>query len=416
MQIKKSYVSTIMSFIHVLFLFGPLYPLAGELSGLKREGIIRISIMGLAVIIPIVLSYYMLRLIKYLWIYYVLTFLFTVMLAVAGFNYGNFFKYGNAIVGFLNFGVCLIIFIVRSYSKIMHNEMKADYIAVHDKDEPFMLQPWEIDTFLSEPSAIHWGWMTVLYVLSLVLKLHYTMYIVFFVVLLDVFVCFVSNYVDKFFEYLKMNHRVANMPIASMKKIHKYTLAAGLILLCVFVLPAVIYHKEPLENVVLKRADVNLEYQYDNSDYMPEVPMMDTEMLELMKQGSKKEMPLWVKHILDLLLAAILIVCVCTFAIVIIRRIMNMAKAFQLEDEDEVINLDEVEEKQERLTGGRRIREYLSEKARIRRQYRKAIRKGTKGKPNRANTPSELEQEADFLSDPANYGLHEKYEKARYNK
>lgn len=419
MTYKKNWIPTLLTFLHVTFLFAPLYILVGSMAKLKGGDLVRFSIMGAFVIVPVVISYIILRKVKYLSVSVFLTIVLTGAGFAFGFWYGDFFHYGNVIMGAMNGMICLIIFLFRTYSKLTHNEMKEEFYAVHDKEELFLLEPWEIESFLSKPSVVHWAWFTILYVFALAGKAHYALYEIFILFVIDVFICFICAYSDHFFEYLKQNHRVANMPVSSMRNVHRQILLVGLMMIFLFVLPAVVYHKEPLEHVTFpEKAAITFDVPQQEADYEKGQTEPDTELALILAEYSQHEAPKWIRYMLDGILFLIAIATGFAMVYGVIHAIRGMARTFQLEDEDEVINLDEAEETRVAIRKRNRLQERFSEKAKIRREYRRAIIKGTKGTPKQSATPTELELEleAHFEEKIENQGLHEKYEKVRYGK
>lgn len=417
MTYKKSRIPTLLTFLHVAFLFAPLYILVGSMVKLEGRALARFSIMGAFVVFPVAISYVILRRVKRLFVSVLLTVILTGIAIALGFWYGDFFNYGNVIMGVMNGSISLIIYLFRTYSKIAHNEMKEEFYAVHDLEEPFLLEPWEIESFLSKPSLVHWAWLTILYVFALAVKAHYAIYEIFILLVIDVFICFVCAYSDHFFTYLKLNRWVANMPISSMRNAHRQILLVGLVVIGLFLLPAVIYHKEPLEDWKWKKPQaVPLDVPGREVDYDMMHMEMDTELPLLMAEAEANPYFEWVPYLLEGFMVVIAVASGIALIYGLIMVLRRMSKTFQLEDEDEVIDLDEVEDSEKKIRKPAGIQEHFSERAKIRRRYRKAIRKGTSGTPRETATPMELEMEANMTDREVYQELHEEYEKARYGK
>lgn len=417
MTYKRNWASVVLAFIHATFLFIPLYVLVGSMMKLQGTNLLRFSLMGIGVIVPVAVSYLMLRKVKHLFMYVVLAALCTIFFLAIGAIYGDYFHYGNIVTGVLSGGISFIVFLIRGYAKIEHNQLKEEFYAVHDEKEPFLLEPWEMETFLSTPSVVHWGWFGILYVLALLCKYHYVLYEVFILFVIDIFICFACIYSDAFFEYLKMNHRVASMPLSSMRKVHRQIFVIGMFLIVLFILPAVIYHKEPLENVSLKnRSPIEIDMVSQQANYEMVHVEQSTELDLLLADYDVKPTPKWVKYLLNGILALIGTSVAVGVVLAIVQKIGAVAKSYQLEDEDEVINLDYVGEERQYIKGKNFMKDRLSEKAKIRRRYRKVIRSRTQGKPKKSSTPTELELEARMAESLEYEGLHEEYEKVRYGK
>ena len=79
-------------------------------------------------------------------------------------------------------------------------------------------------------------------------------------------------------------------------------------------------------------------------------------------------------------------------------------------DDDEIIKRPGGIRKRVRASGP------LTERERIRREYKKRIKESTEDQPNVSNTPAQLEEAAGLADDPDMRELHVKYEDARYSK
>lgn len=416
MTYKKGFFQTVMAFIHVSFLFAPLYVFAGCMGGLEGKDLVHISLFGIFTIVPVIISYIMLRYVKNLFLYIAIAFGLTVMFSKFAYNYSQISFNLSGLMSVLTFVICAAIFVIRNHSKVAHNQLKADFMAVHENEE-FMLEPWEVETFLSKPSPFHWIWFGFLYGISIIQKYHPVLEVLFFILVADVIIIFVTRYQESFFGYLKMNNRVASLPVTSMRKVHGQIFVVGLILLGLFMMPAIIYHQEPLEHVKPpKHALIQIHDEPQGDPDQPMVHEKETEILEMLNEDDKIVAPEWVRN---LLIGFVCLVAIAGIAFVVmsfIRSIMDMARDYGIEDEDEVIYLKDESGDDAKRSKRSTLGEILSERAKIRRQYRRAIRKGTKGEPKRSATPAELEAEADFMSKAENEGLHEKYEKARYDR
>ena len=79
-------------------------------------------------------------------------------------------------------------------------------------------------------------------------------------------------------------------------------------------------------------------------------------------------------------------------------------------DDDEIIKRPGGIRKRVRASGP------LTERERIRREYKRRIKESTEDQPNVSNTPTQLEEAAGLADDPEMRELHVKYEDARYSK
>lgn len=99
----------------------------------------------------------------------------------------------------------------------------------------------------------------------------------------------------------------------------------------------------------------------------------------------------------------------------IFHWLKKMAGYYASQEGDQVISLREKEREQQ--DEARRLRKekremFFGEETRIRRRYRRLIRRNLKIKPRGSETPEELEKMARLSDDE----LHGAYEKARYDR
>ena len=181
-----------------------------------------------------------------------------------------------------------------------------------------------------------------------------------------------------------------------------------------FVLPSVLYHREPL---------TELKFELPGVPVMPETEEMEPmdgeeekNPLAALMQEEMKEPPAWIRMLSEaftwMFSAAVLIFCI----ILIYRLCRHAMRSFAAGEEDRVIFTEDEEEEQAQpvLRKKRHFWQRTDEKWKIRRQYKRAIRKNMPGTPEGWETPRELEEKANAQSEAVSKELHELYEKARY--
>lgn len=229
-------------------------------------------------------------------------------------------------------------------------------------------------------------------------------------------VLFLHRYVDKTEEYLSLNKRTCSLPSARIYGIGTGMLAMLLLLFLLTILPALFttshrnYHD-------LRKWLTTLE-----SDYVEPVPEDNTAgqgeedfMKALMAEyGEPKPAPYWLELLSDLIQAAVLIL----FAVLLLKKIRDTFRDFRgINDE----NGDIVEELERPVEDVKKIsvpgtRRGLSERERIRRNYRKTIRRHRKERPAVHESPAEIEARAGIADSEAGRELHRTYESARYGR
>jgi hypothetical protein len=242
---------------------------------------------------------------------------------------------------------------------------------------------------------------------------------VFYLALLDLFVCFAFRYIRQFMVFLQDNHTSANLPVRTIRRVHRILLAVGAVLLVLFVTPAVLYNREPLSEVSLKLSQLPSGDDGGNAEFMPTAPMEEDSFLpELMDSGEVHEPPEWLIKLMDVLLVVIFAALAIGVILAIVQAIRYAMKNFAVCDEDEIIFLEDETSDAAETAGSSKPRGdgIFSINRQIRRRYKKTIRKATSGIPDHWATPSELEAHAGLADSDGMPVLHEVYEKARYSR
>lgn len=128
-----------------------------------------------------------------------------------------------------------------------------------------------------------------------------------------------------------------------------------------------------------------------------------------------KEPPVWMKY----LEKGLAVLGLCMAALLGIHGFRRMSRLFRDtfdENGDVVENLQEEREEVQKMKSLRTGRKNLTETERIRRQYRRMIRKYRKDPPGQHETPYEMETYAGIADTEEGKRLHEIYEQVRYHR
>ncbi len=104
-------------------------------------------------------------------------------------------------------------------------------------------------------------------------------------------------------------------------------------------------------------------------------------------------------------------------ALALIKKVLAVFQDFRItndENGDIVEELHDTEDEVKIAAPARRHR--LSERERIRREYRRVIRRHRKEQPADHESPAEIEQEAGIAQTEEGMALHARYETARYGR
>lgn len=421
---KKNFIQVILSWIHALFLLYGFFPLFASMAQLEGTAKLSYCLMGLLLLIPIVLSWVFLRVLKQLPLYVLCSALATAGMGFVGYYLGGVFLYGDIITAGLFLIISIVLFVNRGLSRIRYGDLKRDYQAVYGLDAVFPLRLWDVPTLFSKPAPVHWAWFVIQYILGIVVRQSFYWHFIFYMLVVDVLCVFAFCYIERLNEFVAVNSRIANFPGRTIKKVHNFIFAIATLLLALFMVPAILYQFEPLtlikerESVLSETVQTPSEHDYSalvTGD--PMVPPIITEMNDQIPEWP------WVGYLVKVSLFLMLAILVVVSIIGIIRFIRRASMHFAEEEEDEVIFLgDESADTKSRLRRNRQKEERGSINMQVRKKYKKLIRKNTKGTPSKYSSPFELETTAGLRahngtpSEEKTTVYHEIYEKARYSK
>jgi hypothetical protein len=313
----------------------------------------------------------------------------------------------------------MIIILTHASARAKHGEIKADFLATHDDDVPFRMELWEVPTLLTAPSPWCMLWFAAQYVVGLIAKQPLYWRTVFYLALLDLFVCFAFHYIRQFTVFLQDNHTSANLPVRTIRRVHLILLAVGTLLLVLFITPSVLFDREPLSELTLKVSHLPTSDDGGMAEFFPTAATEENPFMEgLIDTGESHEPPEWLTKLMNILLVVVLAGFVIAVIAAIVQAIRFAMRNFAVCDEDEVIFLEDETSDAAETTGPTKTRDdgFFSVNRQIRRRYKKTIQKATSGIPDHWATPSELEAHAGLADSDGISVLHEVYEKARYSR
>ena len=203
MKYSKHYVLSIISWIHSVLLFSVIYPFVGSIMKLTGENWIKFSLISVLLFIPVIISWILVRAIKWFLVYILISVLLGISCGYLGYVYGDIFSISNYVGGVLTAILSLIISFIHGGAKLSYCELKQDYIARHGSTKDFALEPWETTNILTEPSHIHWIWFILLYVIGILINYTVFLKFLFWIVLIDVFLCFFYKYLNGFHQFIR---------------------------------------------------------------------------------------------------------------------------------------------------------------------------------------------------------------------
>ena len=216
--------------------------------------------------------------------------------------------------------------------------------------------------------------------------------------------------------YLQSAGHLRNVPVRRIRRVGSIMLVFLLLIMFVFILPSFFtgglrrYADIRDWKVEYSAGDEEIAMFQDNCDIGESLLPEDL----VLGDGEIREPSPW--------LNAIMYICFAVFMIfflrVLYRAFRQYLSDFQgVRENDDIITPieDEEEEEEHRIRPLRRFFEPDTEKMRVRRKYRRTIRRYRKEKPMPYEMPSDIEEKAGIAGTPEGERLHTLYEEARYS-
>lgn len=226
-------------------------------------------------------------------------------------------------------------------------------------------------------------------------------------------VTFLYHYICETEHYLSLNKRTCNLPSKRIYGIGNGMLAFFLLLFLLILLPALFTisgrHYRDLRKW---NAPIDIDFTELPSERM-EGGGGEDPMMELMASMEPKPTPKWVIGLSYLMEAAVFLFII----FVLVKSILSTFRAFRASKDDNGDIVEELEDTEEVRKITLPVRRHkLSERERIRKEYRKTIRHYRKDRPAACESPIEIETNAGIVDREEIQELHKKYETARYGR
>lgn len=386
-----------LAWIHTLLLFSGFYLLAAAVCGCsEQQGFLYLA-KALWLLVPVSVSWFGVRQIRHFLAYFLGAVLVTVFAGVLSRD-------------ILTMVCSVFIFLIRCYPRISRGKRRQEeYGNVEEK------QFWEIPTILDQPKIQHWLIFIFLYLLIIFIRGAYLLNVLFALLLLEIFICYAFYSILRLKQFVLSRRRIANLPIKTMQRMQRAILVITTCLLVLFVLPSLIYGKEPLVALTRLKMAMNIEISLPETGQNMDIPQENNmqEILDAIAQEETFQIPEWVEDLLEIIFYGLLAAAAIVAAVLLYQAFRNMMKSFEAgKEEDEVILLDE---DASRGIGLRRRSFQKREDSpdwRIRKAYKRTIRTLFGVRPDGWESPSELEERAGLQGTDR---YHEIYEKARYS-
>ena len=428
---------TITGWLHTLFLFSCLFPLVTVPIGLSDKDAAGFTASCVLLLLPVIVSWYTALKLSSLALYLLCSVVATLLFGAAGRIVGN--VSGAGIWGGIFYlALSLIIFLIRAGTRIQKGRLKKEFqemplsaIAQMSEDDLVVTCPLDV------PHPTHWLFFAACYLAGALLKISLCWHMAFYLCLGDIFLYVLYHFSDSFYRFLQEHSRSANLPVRTMTRIVRIIFSIAVVVLFLFALPSIFYGNEPLSTWTPKEhtpAPVAIE---------PPAPVAETtvteeSMLAAFDTGEPWTPPRWLTFLANAFLYLICIGIGLGILWYIYSACRRAGDFFASGTEDEIAFIEKVfsdESISLRKKRGQMAGEG-SENVKIRRLYKKTIRRvsakrprtataegrtalqpasaARRMQPDRTHTPAELEESAGLMPGEARELLHRYYEKARY--
>jgi uncharacterized membrane protein YedE/YeeE len=273
-------------------------------------------------------------------------------------------------------------------------------------------------SIFDKPKVGYTWYFVVMYVIGLVFNSKMLCDIAFWVTIIYMGISFVHEYLTGTKHYLYLNNRIKGIPKKRLYGISAVMVMIFFLMCFVGILPSILtsgYRKyTDIRHWFDDMPEIEVELEGE-SGYMSE-SIQENPMLELIAQDTEVKEPskLW-----NVLLWIIGGLCFGVLIYGFVKLIKQIFKDFRntLDENGDIIEEikdDDAMYKESELS--LRARHLDSEAMRIRRRYKKTIKKHRKDLPAQYESPNEIEENAGLANDDEMKDLHSQYENARYGR
>lgn len=398
----------VMGYVHATLIFALLIPFMYAIVGLSDPagtGVLYIKCLFISV--PIIVTERAAKRMKSL-----ATYIVTCVSLLAGiWGIASVFSASGA------YAVCYCIgmSVETSYIILRRLQSRLKEAPRRKESEPLAAKEEE---FLDTPSLSLVWYFVVVYVLGLFLKSKMLCDIAFYSAIAYLFLALIAAYFRATRSYLEINKRIKGIPTKRLYGVGFFMLLLFSMLLLAGILPSV-FLANNRQYIDIKRWFEGVRftpYEYENQMEFDETSPASINMMEMMYGDEPMPEPSVLADILFWVMTVICILVLVCGIILAIRQVFKDFKNSRDENGDiiEAIQDKEKSDREEMLTAG--FRRADSEAERIKRRYRKMIRKHRKDRPAPHESPTEIEEGAGLKDDEQMKQLHKAYEEVRYGK
>lgn len=395
--------------LHASLMIAIIIPLLYALCARKPDTIGQtLYIKCLVIIFPVIMTDFIKSRCKGLLSYLILSVFLLLATFVSGLAVAGPLRHHFLFPGYMALLFCETVFIICN--RLAERISKAKAAAAAKGEDP----SWRpVHSILREPSFPALIYFLAVYVLALNLANPALCNAALFSVVVYTPVTFLYRYIYETEKYLSLNKRTCSLPSKRIYGIGSGMLAAFLLMLMIISLPALFtVSNRHYDDIRDWTADITIDY----TDLIPENNQEDIgkdPMATLIAQyGEPKPAPKWLSVLFHMVETAIFLF----LAAMLLKIIRSAFQDFRKIGDD---NGDIVEQLEDTAEAISKViipsnRRNPSEQERIRKEYRKIIRRHRKDIPAAYESPIEIETIAGIAHSEDGKKLHKQYELARY--
>lgn len=313
----------------------------------------------------------------------------------AEFLYLNVRRYYLIFMMVLTFVLGIMFFLIRrrNRQRLLSRQMKD--------------ASWEDDFFLSDkPRVVFAGWFAAVYLLAQITACEKVCNIALFGGIIYMVIAVIYTYIAGQETYLKLNEKtcgIKNIPVRRMRSIGRQFLLINLLLIFLAMIPALISMKG---RCYVDVRDWLKPYEVKEIIYPPSF----AEESDPPEEGERSLFA----QILGVVIKALAPVLVAATLVILIYLIIQGIDSYAGEAEPETDRIESLDDDEDVVYSFEGRRGKVSGDHKIRKAYRKFIRKHREDIPEVFETPHEIEVAAGVADTKEAKQLHEAYERVRY--
>lgn len=267
---------------------------------------------------------------------------------------------------------------------------------------------WEEDFLLPDkPKFVFAGWFAAVYLLAQITACEKVCNIALFGGIIYMVIAVIYTYIAGQETYLKLNEKtcgIKNIPVRRMRSIGRQFLLINLLLIFLAMIPALISMKG---RCYVDVRDWLKPYEVKEIIY-------PSEFIEEKEPPEEGERPLF-SMIIELVIKALAPVLVAATMVILLYLLIQGIDSFAGEAEPETDRIESLDDEEDVVYSFEGRRGKVSGDHKIRKAYRKFIRKHREDTPEVFETPHEIEVAAGVAYTAEAKQLHEAYERVRYS-